>query len=183
MKKRCQIYAGLPITCFEVPIIGHAELNLTPDEIYKCLCAKAEVIEILPTGKRINLDFSNYDKDNYFYEVQNIIKSANDLNIEEPHKAVPLGPFMGEPPEAVPLGPFIGETPEPIPCAIADEIDTKEETEEILKVEDKTEVIEEAVNTEESETVEETEAPVAETVKSYQVASRNNNVKKAKNKK
>ena len=64
IKKKCQIHAGLPITCFEVPIIGNTELNLTPDEIYKCLCAKAEVIEILKDGSKINLDFSNYAKDN-----------------------------------------------------------------------------------------------------------------------
>ena len=64
IKKKCQIHAGLPITCFEVPIIGNTELNLTPDEIYKCLCAKAEVIEILKDGSKVNLDFSNYAKDN-----------------------------------------------------------------------------------------------------------------------
>lgn len=64
MKKKCLIYASLPITCFEVPIIGHVELNLTSDEIYKCLCSKAQVVEILPNGKKINLDFSNYNKSN-----------------------------------------------------------------------------------------------------------------------
>lgn len=62
--KKCQIHATSPITCFTVPIVGTTELNLTPDEIYKCLCAKAEVMEILGNGKMINLDFSNYNRDN-----------------------------------------------------------------------------------------------------------------------
>lgn len=65
MKKKCQIHAVFPITCFSVPIVGHTELNLTTDEIYQCLCAKAEVAEVLPNGKTINLDFSNYNKDNF----------------------------------------------------------------------------------------------------------------------
>lgn len=65
MNKNCNIYARFPITCFSVPIVGHATLNLTSEEIYKCLCARAKVYEILPNGKSINLDFSNYDKNNY----------------------------------------------------------------------------------------------------------------------
>ena len=56
-KKKCNIYAKSPITCFTVPIVGHCTLNLTSNEIYKCLCARAEVTEILPNGKSINLDF------------------------------------------------------------------------------------------------------------------------------
>lgn len=65
MKKKCSIYAKFPITCFTVPIVGHTTLNLTPEEIYECLCARAEVSEILPNGKTVDLDFSNYNKDNY----------------------------------------------------------------------------------------------------------------------
>lgn len=61
-KRKCQVHAVFPITCFTVPIIGHTELNLTTDEIYKCLCAKAEISEILPSGKVVRLDFSNYNK-------------------------------------------------------------------------------------------------------------------------
>lgn len=62
--KKCQIRAISPITCFTVPIVGNTELNLTTDEIYKCLCAKAEVLEILENGKMINLNFTNYNRDN-----------------------------------------------------------------------------------------------------------------------
>lgn len=64
MKKKCQIRAVYPITCFEVPIVGTTELNLTPDEIYKCLCAKAEIDEVLSNGTLVHIDFTNYDKDN-----------------------------------------------------------------------------------------------------------------------
>lgn len=78
MKKKCKIYAKFPITCFTVPIIGHTTLNLTPDEIYKCLCSRAEVIELLPNGKSINLDFSNYDKDNNPKEVVEKVFTFND---------------------------------------------------------------------------------------------------------
>lgn len=62
--KKCQIHAISPITCFTVPIVGITELNLTEDEIYKCLCSKAEVKEILENGKMINLDFTNYNRNN-----------------------------------------------------------------------------------------------------------------------
>lgn len=62
MKRKCQINAVYPITCFNVPIVGNTELNLTTEEIYKCLCGKAEVVEILKDGTMISLDFTNYDK-------------------------------------------------------------------------------------------------------------------------
>ena len=170
-KKRCQIYAGLPITCFEVPIIGETELNLTADEIYKCLCAKAEVIEILPDGKRINLDFTNYGKNNHITE-----------SIEEPVEV-----------------PVEEKTPEPTPAPVEEpevveettiEEKTEEEVEVVLedkvKIEEETEVVEETPVEEKTEEEVETkkEVPVAETVKSYQVASRNNNNnKRSKNNK
>lgn len=79
-KRRCQINAIYPITCFTVPIIGHTELKLTTDEIYKCLCAKAEVTEILEDGKMVSLDFSNYDKP--------IIITDNSKTVEKPKKVI-----------------------------------------------------------------------------------------------
>lgn len=68
IKKRCQIHAITPLTCFSVPIVGDTELKLTPDEIYKCICGKAEVSEILDDGTIIPLNFTNYDKDNSIKE-------------------------------------------------------------------------------------------------------------------
>lgn len=79
-KRRCQINAIYPITCFTVPIIGHTELKLTTDEIYKCLCAKAEVTEILEDGKMVSLDFSNYDKP--------IIITDNSKTVEKPKEVI-----------------------------------------------------------------------------------------------
>lgn len=160
-KKKCQIYASLPITCFEVPIIGETELNLTEDEIYKCLCAKAEVLEILSNGKRINLDFTNYNKDN---EPNIIIKTSN--NKEE-------------------ITEKIIETKEEI---ITETSEVLEEVEEEITEDSKEIIIEssEVLEEVEEEIVEseiKIEQPVAETVKSYQVASRNNYNNKKKNKK
>ena len=165
MKKRCRIYASLPITCFEVPIVGDTELNLTENEIYKCLCAKAEVIEILPDGKRINLDFTNYNKNNY--ELEDTITTE---------------PVVIE---------TIEEEPEPAPVEeekVEEPVEVIEEAVEAEPVEETIETIEEepVEVIEEENTVEEVkdESPVAETVKNYQTNSRNNNYnnKKSKNK-
>lgn len=82
-KKRCLIHANMPITCFSVPIIGHVELRLTSDEIYKCLCSKAEIQEILSNGKMINLDFTNYNTDNNKKEITTK-EVAEEVKIEEP---------------------------------------------------------------------------------------------------
>lgn len=166
-KKRCQIYASLPITCFEVPIVGETELNLTENEIYKCLCAKAQVIEILPNGKRINLDFTNYNKDNYY--------------IPDTPVTIVNGPFVGETPEPIPTPVFTEPTPKPV---LTVETEVIGEGKEHSEVESTEEEIEEVVKTDKIEETEvKEEQAVAETVKSYQVASRNNyNNKKSKNK-
>lgn len=162
LKKRCQIYASLPITCFEVPIVGDTELNLTENEIYKCLCTKAEVIEILPDGRRINLDFKNYNKNNYIVEAP-IVE-------EKPEPATPI---------KVELAPET--TTEPVEKVEEKPVESIEEKveEEVESVEEDTEIVEEEL----VEVKEETPV-VAETVKNYQTNSRNNNYnKKSKNKK
>ena len=198
-KKRCQIRAGLPITCFTVPIVGTVELNLTHDEIYKCLCAKAEVIEILGDGTRIHLDFTNYNKNNYWVDedpigephteetpdsivdiaynyINNSIESTTEVsNIEDTDK---LGKINA-----------IEDSLESIICAIKEE-QIAEEVEESTIIpqfsEVKETVEEEPVG--EITTAEEikVETPVtktvtATTVSNYQVASRNNNKKKNNN--
>lgn len=93
IKKRCQIRARNPITCFQVPIVGSTELNLTPEEIRKCLCSKAEVAEILADGTIVPLGFSNYDKDNSpkqepveavkLNETEKVIELKDEVSIEE----------------------------------------------------------------------------------------------------
>lgn len=64
IKRKCQIRAVSPITCFTVPIVGTTELNLTEKEIYECLCSGAEITEILPNNKTIELNFDNYNRIN-----------------------------------------------------------------------------------------------------------------------
>ena len=182
-KKRCRIYAGLPITCFEVPIIGETELNLTPDEIYKCLCSKAEVIEILPDGSHINLDFTNYNKDN----------RKEEPVLEETIKPVTVVPVVETTPEPKQTPLVSDKSPETVVTVVEetkDEIKTEEEV--VIELEDKVEIQEEVEELEEElesvtdEEVNETSAtPVkATTVSEYQVPSRNNNnYKNQKNKK
>ena len=190
-KKRCRIYAGLPLTCFAVPIIGETELNLTPDEIYKCLCSKAEVIEILPDGSHINLDFTNYNKDNRKEE----IKETTNVIINTPVTEKTTSEFTntvstGETTESTSdiieedkdVEDYV-ETEEEVVLEVEDEVQIQEE---IKEIEEDVETEEETESTVDEEVVETTPAPVkATTVAEYQVASRNNNnnYKKAKNKK
>lgn len=154
-KKRCQIHTGLPITCFTVPIVGNTELNLTIDEIYKCLCAKAEVIEILNDGKRIHLDFSNYDKNNQSETIidveykENLTETiVNDISYNDESEAINIDKDI-EVSEDVELS-----TTE---INYVSEEESKEETSTTKNV------------------------TAASTVTNYQVASRNNNHKKSKN--
>lgn len=160
-KRRCQINAIYPITCFTVPIIGHTELKLTTDEIYKCLCAKAEVTEILEDGKMVSLDFSNYDKP--------IIITDNSKTVEKPKEVIT------EPVEAK----NETEVVEPVaePTVEEKELEVILEAKDEVKVEDETVV--ETKN--ETEVVEEVSTKENSTTKSYEVPSRNNNNRKQQN--
>lgn len=159
MKRKCQINAVQPITCFQVPIIGNTELELTTDEIYKCLCCKAEITEILPNGQMVGLDFSNYDKkieitDNSTNEtvtneqVKNVEESkqlSNESKVEDSEKVVDTEELSKEP--------------------------TVEDTEEVI----------ESVDTVEKENVQFHKESTTDTVKT-QVYSKNNYNKQSKNK-
>ena len=157
-KRRCQINAIYPITCFTVPIIGHTELKLTTDEIYKCLCAKAEVTEILEDGKMVSLDFSNYDKP--------IIITDNSKTVEKPKEVIT------EPVEAK----NETEVVEPVTEPTVEE----KELEVILEAKDEVKVEDETVVETKNETVEEVSKENS-TTKSYEVPSRNNNNRKQQN--
>ena len=132
--KKCQIHATSPITCFTVPIVGTTELNLTPDEIYKCLCAKAEVMEILGNGKTINLDFSNYNRDNSIIgePIEEIKEEQTEVEEEEPETVEEIKLDIDNRPETV----FVTGT------TIVDD------PEEVIEVE-----IGETVSTEDEETI------------------------------
>ena len=150
-KRRCQINAIYPITCFTVPIIGHTELKLTTDEIYKCLCAKAEVTEILEDGKMVSLDFSNYDKP--------IIITDNSKTVEKPKEVIT------EPVEV--KEPTVEEKELEVILEAKDEVKVEDET--VVETKNETEVVEEVSTKENS------------TTKSYEVPSRNNNNRKQQN--
>ena len=153
--KKCQIHAISPITCFTVPIVGTTQLNLTPDEIYNCLCAKAEVMEILANGKMINLDFTNYNRDNSI--------------IGEPMEEV-----KEEPVETV----FVTGLSTELDATVAEVAETTCTENEEVEVEDSVEVKEETEQEEEPIVEESTEeAESVEPVKDMKVEARNNNYK------
>ena len=65
MKKRVNVHATVPVTTLKYPIAGSVR-NVMMDvaDIRLCLCGKAKVEEILPSGKIVRLGFNNYDKEN-----------------------------------------------------------------------------------------------------------------------
>lgn len=119
--KKCQIRATTPITCFSVPIIGNTKLNLTSEEIYKCLCAKAEVLEILENGKTINLDFTNYNRDNSIIGEPIVTEKTSDTVTEELQEVVDTPVDITENNLSI-----VGETDEVI---VGDTISTEHEDE------------------------------------------------------
>lgn len=152
IKKKCQINARTPVTCFSVPIIGFAQLDLTYDEIYKCLCSNTEVVEILEDGSTINLNFRNYNKDNSKGEPIEEVKAAP---VEEVQEEV------------------VNDT-EP-----STEIIEEETT---VELSDKVEIEETVEEQIEETPVESGEETTDDTVKDYTVDSRNNkSYKKVKN--
>lgn len=65
MIKLVNVYPNAPITTINPPIRTRLNnINMSVEDIRKCLIATAYVEEILDGRKTIPLDFSNYDKDN-----------------------------------------------------------------------------------------------------------------------
>ena len=65
MKKRVNINAPIPVTTLKYPIVGSVRnVMMDVSDIRLCLCGKAKVEEILPSGKIVRLGFNNYDKEN-----------------------------------------------------------------------------------------------------------------------
>lgn len=142
--KKCQIRATSPITCFTVPIVGTTELNLSPDEIYKCLCAKAEVMEILGNGKMINLDFSNYNRDNSIIgePIEEIKEEQTEVEEEEPETVEEIKLDIDNRPETVFVtGTTIVEDPEEVvEVEVAETVSTEDEETIVIKAEPSAEV-------------------------------------------
>ena len=83
MTKTVNIYPNGAITTLNPPIRSRV-LGVTKSiaEIRKCIIARAIVDEVLPGGKTVRLDFSNYDKDNNPSSVQAAIDAAK-ANVKE----------------------------------------------------------------------------------------------------
>lgn len=65
MKKRVNVHAPIPVTTLKYPIAGSVrDVLMDVNDIRLCLCGKAKVEEILPSGKTVRLGFNNYDKEN-----------------------------------------------------------------------------------------------------------------------
>lgn len=179
MKKKCEIRTSLPVTCFTVPIVGCTELMLTSDEIRKCLCAKAEVTEILSDGRRIPLDFSNYDKNNCDnIEIPTIIKIEEEPVIEVQEEVI-VEEF-----EEITETEVVEEHEEIIETVEESEI-VEEQVEEVITEEIESEEVDIIPQIADTDTTAEepkgnitvAKAPVAKTV----TASNKGNYKKAKN--
>lgn len=65
MTKRVNVYAQVAVRNVTPPICGTCkDIIMTTGDILKCLCKRARVEEILPNGKTIRLNMSNYYTDN-----------------------------------------------------------------------------------------------------------------------
>lgn len=65
MNKIVNVYAPIPVTTLKYPIAGSVRnVMMDVNDIRLCLCGKAKVEEILPSGKTVRLGFNNYDKEN-----------------------------------------------------------------------------------------------------------------------
>lgn len=65
MNKIVNIATRVPIRVLNVPIRGNVrKITMSVEDIFKCICQKAEVDEVLSNGKLLRLDLANYDKVN-----------------------------------------------------------------------------------------------------------------------
>ena len=65
MRKVVSVVARQPIMLNSRMVRGINQESLSLDEIRQCILQHAIVSEILPTGERLVLDFTNYDKVNF----------------------------------------------------------------------------------------------------------------------
>lgn len=65
MTKRVNVYAQVAVRNVTPPIHGTCkDIIMTTGDILKCLCKRARVEEIMPDGKTVRLNMSNYYTDN-----------------------------------------------------------------------------------------------------------------------
>ena len=89
MEKRVNVYAGAPVVAIKYPITGTVRsILLSTDEIRKCIFAKAKVEEILPNGRTVRLDFTNYDKVNTEANSNSMVKNTPIQKTVFPEEAI-----------------------------------------------------------------------------------------------
>ena len=83
MVKLVNVYPNAPITTINPPIRTRmTNVNMSVEDIRKCLIATAYVEEILSGRRTIALDFSNYNKNNYESEIVSVrfVDAANHIS-------------------------------------------------------------------------------------------------------
>ena len=145
MRKRVNVEPTIgPIYTLSVPITGKI-LNheMSVGDILNCIYARARVDEILPSGKLVRLNLTNYDKDNTIKDALGELKDENGNKVELPTVSVkdstpkPIKP-LEEPKEEV-----VKEEPKEEIVEPKEELVKEEPKEEVIKEEPKEEIVEE----------------------------------------
>ena len=177
MIKRVNINATIPIKTITPPIYGKLyNVKMSVGNIFKCICGRAIVDEILSDGKLVRLTLSNYSADNE--PVKPVVK---EVKVVEPETVVEpeVEPEVVTEPEVAEPETVVEPEVEPEPEVVEPEATVVETVEE-----DK---VEPEVVTEPE--VVEPEAPVVETVEETKVEPavekpiQNSNKKKSNKKK
>ena len=92
MRKVVSVVARQPIMLNSRMVRGINQESLSLDEIRQCILQHAIVSEILPTGERLVLDFTNYDKVNF--------EAAEAASVKEVKKEEPAPEVKPEKTEA-----------------------------------------------------------------------------------
>ena len=75
--KVVNIYPNKAITSINPPIRSKVmKVTMPITNIRKCIIERAIVDEVLPDGRTVRLDFTNYDKDNSVKTVEDAVKEA-----------------------------------------------------------------------------------------------------------
>lgn len=105
--KRVNINAPVAVKTIEPPIYGYrSDIIMRSSDILKCLCKRAIVDEILPNGKTVRLNMTNYYTDNGagLYVTKETEKEApkklapESSNVKETPKKKAVEPKKEEPP-------------------------------------------------------------------------------------
>lgn len=85
MFKKVNVYPDMPIYALQMPITNVAMgIKLSVGDIANCLYKKAKIEEVLEDGTLVQLDLSNYDKDN-----SKFMKKKPEIKVEQPKKEIP----------------------------------------------------------------------------------------------